>query len=789
MNSTMKMLYRAGLMCSACTTLPAVAVAEVSGGGGQSLEEIVVTAQKRAENLQDVPISVTAFAKEDLAVRRIEGVADLGVAVPGLFTAPISSTSTGQRLYIRGLGNVDTTISIDSKVAVYLDGIYSGKAVGLVFDQVDLDRVEVLKGPQGTLYGRNAVGGAINFIPRKASTDRLYGEAEVGFGNYDSDDFKGVLNVPLSDTFAVKLAGVYRQQDGWVKNLGPGTDLMGYERWAARADVMWHPAADLTFTYAYDQSHSRDLPSYSQPVPTNTPGFLVLLGAAIDPPSASRKSTVTTTSQIVAQPSYTDTNGSTFVGAWNWADDQTLSLRAGYRGLTSRAWFAQTVSQNPAGIAAFATGLFLGGGLPPATAAALGSQYSSILVSADGGSLSIEDNHYSFELNQVGSFGSRVKYVSGLYYFNENVASPYGPNNRPARVGDLVDLLFANADGTSLFRGATVNTNSYAAFTQFTWTPPVLEDQLRLILGGRYSIDDRTAVIQRLAPGSYEPVINGVTIDPTPLAADFHSFNPSFIVQYDFSPGVMGYASVVSGYQSGGFNINGDAGSLAYDPKTVNLSSLIYNSEKITAYEIGTKSDFLDKHLRVDAAFFYYDLPSDQQTVSGANLTQRAIVDTKSTYKGGEIEIIALPTRDLQLGVQWAYLDAHSNPFPNPFIPGFIVQPTNAGAPRNSYTASIDYGRPLPISSMDIALHAEFDHRDSSKPNDATALNAANILNARIALGFNRGPHTRYELALWGQNLTDDQYQVDSTSFAAFAYDTVTYGTPRTFGVTANAKF
>ena len=291
--------------------------------------------------------------------------------------------------------------------------------------------------------------------------------------------------------------------------------------------------------------------SYSQPVSTATPGLLVLLGAATDPPSDRRKSTVTTTSQIVAQPSYTDTNGSTFVGAWNWAEDQTLSLRAGYRGLTSRAWFAQTVSQNPAGIAAFATGLFLAGGLPPAEAAALGSQYSSLLVSADGGSLSIQDNHYSFELNQVGSLGSRVKYVSGLYYYNENVASPYGPDNRPAREGDLVDLLFANADGTSLFRGATVSTNSYAAFGQFIWTPPVLDDRLRLILGGRYSIDDRSAVIHRLAPGTYEPILNGVTIDPTPLSADFDSFDPSFIVQYDFAPRSDGICKCGIGLSSG----------------------------------------------------------------------------------------------------------------------------------------------------------------------------------------------------------------------------------------------
>ena len=668
-----------------------------------------------------------------------------------------------------------------------MDGIYSGKANGLVFDQADLERVEVLKGPQGTLYGRNAVAGAINFIPRKASTDRMYGRLEAGVGNYNGREFKGVMNAPIGDSLAVKLAASVSERDGWLENLGPGTDYFGYRRSSLRFDGRWKASDDLTFDYSYDQSRSRDLPSYAQPLPTTTPGFLVPVGAATDVPAIGRKDTVTTSSQIVPEPSETRTQGHTFVAGWNWAPNQTLTLRLGQRHMDSRTWFAAIASQNAAGIRAFVTGIFLQGGLPLAVASAAASPYSTLLVSAPGGSTAIDEDHWSAELNQVGSLGERVKYVAGLYYFNEDVASPYSPTNRATKPGDLVDILFANADGTSLFRAAQVQTDAYAAFGQLTWTPPVLDDRLRLIVGGRYSKDKRSAVIQRLAPGTYAPLVRGVVVDPTPIAADFDSFDPTFIAQFDVAKDVMVYGSAVSGYRAGGFNINGVAGSLTYNPATVDRASLIFGAEKILAYEAGLKGDFLDKRLRVNAALYYYDLKDDQQTVSGANLTQRSIVNTASTYQGGEIEVVLAPMTGLQLGAQWAALSAKSDPFRNPFTGG-MVAPKNAGAPRNTYAANIDYSVPV-MTGGQLSLHVDYQHRDRARPNDATELNEANILSARAAIHFKGAGTVSYTAALWGQNLTDDEYQVDSTSFKAFAYDTVTYGTPRTFGVTLSAEF
>ena len=218
------------------------------------LEEVIVTAQKKKENLQDVPIKISAFTEEGVAALRLDSVTDLGPYVPGLVTAPAAGVSSGVRIWIRGIGTGQTGIGIDPRVALYTDGIYLGKTPGLAFDAIELERIEVLKGPQGTLYGRNAVGGAINLISRRASVEQLCGKFTVGVGDYDLQELRGSINVPIGDVFAVKLAGMSKSRDGWVKNEGPGPDFFGYDRDALRVDLRWQPSDSLVLDYAYENN-------------------------------------------------------------------------------------------------------------------------------------------------------------------------------------------------------------------------------------------------------------------------------------------------------------------------------------------------------------------------------------------------------------------------------------------------------------------------------------------------------------------------------------------------------
>lgn len=257
------------------------------------LEEVIVTAQKRTENLQDVPISINAFTETALTNYRLDSVMDLGAYTPGLETAPAAGVASGTRVWIRGIGTGQPSIGIDPRVALYTDGIYLGKTPGLAFDSLGLQRIEVLKGPQGTLYGRNAVGGAINLISKRASAEALSGDLLVGGGNFGFQEIKGSVNVPLGDSFAVMLSGMTKERDGWVENDGPGPDFNGYERDAVRFDVRWEPTDTLVLDYAYEKNESDLLPRYSQSV--GVIGRLAGVGALINSPiSSDRQDRVTT---------------------------------------------------------------------------------------------------------------------------------------------------------------------------------------------------------------------------------------------------------------------------------------------------------------------------------------------------------------------------------------------------------------------------------------------------------------------------------------------------------------
>ena len=198
------------------------------------LDEIVVTAQKREQNLQDVPIAIAAFDLQALETNRIEGLEDIGRIAPGVTITPNSADANGVQVNIRGIGILDPQVGQDSRVAIYQDGVYLGKTQGLAFDMPDLARVEVLKGPQGTLYGRNSVGGAINLISAKPNADEFTGKIKAEYGNFNHIKGSAAVNIPLGEVGGLRLAGSYLNRDGWVENNGPGVDFGGEEKFGLR---------------------------------------------------------------------------------------------------------------------------------------------------------------------------------------------------------------------------------------------------------------------------------------------------------------------------------------------------------------------------------------------------------------------------------------------------------------------------------------------------------------------------------------------------------------------------
>ena len=242
----------------------------VNAQESRAIDNIVVTAQKREESLQEVPVSISAFDVEALDNRDIDGFADLSQFTPGLVTYPAAANSNGFRIFMRGIGTGDPQHGLDSKVAMYVDGMYMGKIIGIAFDSPDLARAEVLKGPQGSLYGRNAVAGAINLISAKPNPDEYFGKIEAGFGSFGQRELQGYVNIPLDDSSAIRLSAYHSENDGWVENKGLGENFASSDKVGYRFSYLNEVNDSLTVNFSADYGEMENTPLYYQSVPDGT---------------------------------------------------------------------------------------------------------------------------------------------------------------------------------------------------------------------------------------------------------------------------------------------------------------------------------------------------------------------------------------------------------------------------------------------------------------------------------------------------------------------------------------
>ncbi len=314
---------------------------------GQDIEEVVVQAERQNNSTMDLTESVDAFDLEDLETHQIAGFADISNVVPGLTASP--SGAQGLRFTLRGIGARDSQLGVESKVGLYVDGAFLGRASGLVFDIVDLESVEVLKGPQGFTYGRNAIGGTINLITAKASVEEFYGKIDIKVGNFARRNVTGIVNVPISDTFALRASAFTNQADGWVENKGRGVDWGGYDRTGFRIAARWHASESVTVDYAYDRADFVTQPVFYQPqfiegeqsfdkadyddVPGNIATFLSDANGSLifqTPLGAGRLDEGGSTLREI-ENSTTDADGHSLVVEWGWSELHTLKLIGTYR--------------------------------------------------------------------------------------------------------------------------------------------------------------------------------------------------------------------------------------------------------------------------------------------------------------------------------------------------------------------------------------------------------------------------------------------------------------------------
>lgn len=811
------------------------------------LTDIIVTAQKRAESVQDVPITITAFDQTALETRRIDGFEQIAAFTPALSVAPSSADANGLRFTLRGIGVADPQIGVESKVALYVDGLYLGKTTGLAFDSPDLARVEVLKGPQGTLYGRNAVAGAINLISSRPEGGRFFGKAFAEYGNYDAIRGGFALNLPGGENGGFRISALYNRRDGWIDNKGPGRDFGGYERWGVRFAAGGQLAPTLRVDAAFDYNEAMNEPVFYHPIAgTNAP--TALFAGAVTPVTG-RVDTATTSFEVGRGKA---TNlGGVVTAEWEWADRQTLKLVTGYRTSNVNRFSTLVPTYNPAiGNAIYnadldrnpANGVFsLRSAFlaAPALLGIVGTQVrpdylarvagfvpGSFYQSSPGGATTLEDHEqFSADLTASGKASDLLDYTVGAYYFHEDTGSGR-PTNRADDVSNIIPLLsalgtlgnglgrlgalqdptlppaaraalFGQAQGfandlTNFYRNVRfsagnqlrIKTDAYALYGSLTWH---LGDRLRLITGARYSIDTKDGRQQSYSP-IFQDQLNllGEPILPNLAKRTFRSFDPTIIVQFDLNKDAMLYASRVESYRSGGFNQVSQGLRL---PGTTYASDFIYDKEEITAYEVGLKSDLFDRRIRLNLAGFYYLLDNEQipQSLSATDSVARVIANADTKIWGGEAEVTIAPVRDVRLGAAYAYTDGDAKPV----VVGNLVvpRPTLLGAPKHSLALSADYDQ---NGGRDTGLFAHVGYNYKSKtvlvfiPYAETT--DQNLVDARIGYRFGIGG-ARAKVSVWGQNLLDDKYIVDKIGFGALAYDVVQYGTPRTYGISLGVDF
>ena len=501
--------------CLLATTMLAVSFAEPFTADAQErirerldtdrvLDTVEVTAQKRAENLQDVPIAIQTFDVEALETFRIDGFDDLATFTPSLIASPNPADSSGLRLSIRGIGQDDPQIGLDATVGLYVNGIYIGKTPGLAFDNPDLERIEVVKGPQGTLFGRNAVAGAINIITKGAEIGEGFkGNTTLEFGNFDTFGFKGSVNIPIGETAAVKISGLNFDRAGYVENVttdfdlsaftgipgagflpqGVGSDFGGVDRQAITVDFGWQPFDSFTLEYGFEDNRTNNEPFFNQIVPNEDGSFGSFLAPTLGlptPPLApitdGRQEEAVSTVPI--SETRTEIIGHRLEANWDWHENHSTKALFGFRRAESDAFASFFPEIDPFVLqGSFAAGAvdplspadpvtnpslldtinalptILGGlGIPtrpdfnvpfttPFDPPFFPGPFASFGSGPDQGIPNLDGHEqWSIELTQTGSIGSRINYTAGLFYFDEDTAA--GPfSDRPGDALGTAQLL------------------------------------------------------------------------------------------------------------------------------------------------------------------------------------------------------------------------------------------------------------------------------------------------------------------------------------------------------------
>jgi iron complex outermembrane receptor protein len=760
----------AGVLAS--TSGPAIAQA---GAGGQEsaapapaaepqtgLENIVVTARRRAESLQDTPVAVTAFSQQTIETRFVTDIRGLTGEIPNVVITNVAGFNAAS-IGIRGQSTGDIILTFEPAVAVIVDDFVLAHVQTQLFDLFDIERIEVLRGPQGTLFGKNTVGGVVNVITRRPNST-LGGEVRFGYASFKQKEFKAALNVPITDSLFFRVAGTFLENDGYYRNTkfdfvnnrpGDGRGLGGLKYGSARAKLLWEagPQTNLMLSYELLRDRGDSPPSVNE----TPPGFLFdALGfPGIQTTGDSPLNTATTLCEGDADdPACVgtlnghriDVDGVYLRGEHSWQDVGALTVVGGYRRVKS------SLPSDYTGENAF---LFV------ATRDDVREQYS-------------------VEARFSSDFSERIRVTAGAMYWGQTL---------DARATSFLGFLRFLGDPT-----ATTNPNqstadykvdSYAVFGEGEYQ---LLDPLAVFVGARFTKEDKSF--------SVRPQVRRSTIATGfwPEFSDSESFSKPTVragYRWEIAEGVNNYFTFSQGYKSGGYN----------EQAMSATSALPFNEETADSFEIGFKTETPDRRARFNVAGFfvkYNDLQRDSVVPFTDPITGLPGQETKTTNAGKaqvhgiEAEASAVPTDGLRVSGALGWQKAKYNEFFTDVNGDGVNDDASflklRNVPEWTLSGSATYDFPT-TAYGDFTLNADINYQSefetSTLNSDLTQGEARTLIGASLQW---RDPRDRFGVTVYGRNLLDKVYRVSGNSVAGL-WNFTNYAPPRSIGVELRAKF
>lgn len=824
-----------GFTAPAFAAAPAAEPVAVDPAAGEGLGEIIVTATKRETNLQKTPISISVVNAEALADRHVQSMINLmDGSVPSLRVATFEARQSALTVGIRGIVPYDANQTArDNGVGVYVDGVALGKTQGLNAALFDIERVEVLKGPQGTLFGRNTEGGAVSFVT-KAPTGEFGGRLVGGVGNYGSRNGELHLDLPAYAGLALKFSGVYQHQDPTVKDpLAGSIGWNAYDRKGGRVQARYKGIDNLTVDLSYDYSQDDNTPFFSQLVSYNPNNYPVgtyvnpttgVLGtqlfrngvacggtsanvcvAPLAPAVGVHNGRQDVADVGVPQQYSTDiTHGVSGTIAYQLSPDMTIKSITAWRGVQTDQW------DNSGG--------------PERSTYAPNANFSRYSLSF------LKQHQFSEELQLIGNIGDQIDYVVGGYYYTEKATeyaatplsnawnadgtqytirnpvvtgtvtsanSGYQPY-APSCVNTLAAAVpqFANSC-QFITRASFAHDHNYSVFGQATYTPAGL-DMIHITAGGRWTKDKRRGNLY---------VVNNA-YQPFTFANSVSRFDPLVNLAFDASQDVHLYAKYATGFRAGGANDRSQQFN-AFAP------------ESVKSYEVGAKMDFFNHKARLNLAGYIMDRSNTQfdfdlfDTAAGSPTNGSHIEQTqnagKSKIRGIEADLTVRPIDSLTLGASYAYTYWKAPSAVNPITGGLPQQLYIVYTPKNAASGSIDYALPVGNDGASVRFHMDGNYSDGyySFELEPTKTDSSFIVNARLALANVKMPGSgaAVTFSLWSRNLFNRTYiyrrsaansspvqnyngsTLVSTNYGGVLGDYANFNTPRTFGGEIAVRF